>query len=295
MIVRDRTKGPVNIRGLAELVTQPKPLQILPNIPRPILLSNQLRSTCACQSCDSSAGMGFYNLDSSTGTSGSILGAISMGANFVPGVGNIASGAISIFTQTISNFENWLGIGAGRQEADVIVPLQNQLGDRLDQITNTFRVGQNPSVTDLQASYRELWQLGVAFMEFVLQHNFTDRRASGQALNTIMPYIDGTCGYPEPLGYSIPSVVSSNCLTWGDGQLGGPGTDGMMGALKRAIQAKGGTVPTFPATMISAANTGFDTTTLPPGGGTGGGILSMGPTTLLAVGIGILSLMSRNK
>ncbi len=292
MLVKDRTKGPVNIRGLANMVTQPKPLQYLPNIPRPILISNQLRNHCSCESCG--GGMGFYNLEQQSGSSGSILGAISMGAAFVPGVGTLATSAITIFNQAISQFESWLGIGAGRQEADVIVPLQNQLSNRLDQITDTFRIGQNPSVSELQASYRELWQLGVAFMEFVLQSNFTDRRASGQALNTVMPYIDGTCGYPEPLGYAIPATVSGNCLTWGNGQLGGPGTDGMMGALKRAIQAKGGTVPTMPATMISAANTGFDTTTLPPGGG-GGGILSMGPTTWLAIGIGILSLMKFRK
>ena len=196
-----------------------------------------------------------------------------------------------IFSSAVSAFENWIGIGAGRQEADLITPVQNNLSSRLGQITNGILTSQNPSVSQLQDYYRELWQLGVGFMEFVIQPVFTDRRASGQALNTIMPYIDGTCGYPEPLGMSIPTQVQNNCLAWGNGTVGGGGTNGMMGAVERAIVAQGGSVPTFPTTsMADAANTGFDVTTLPPGSGGGiFGTMGANSTTIVMV-LGMVAL-----
>ena len=99
MIVRDRTKRPVDVAGLAKLVTRPRSPQILPNIPRPILLSNQLRGLgCNCHS-----GLGIFDLDKftqgvqATTSQTSVLGAVAMGANFVPGVGPVASSAISDF------------------------------------------------------------------------------------------------------------------------------------------------------------------------------------------------------
>lgn len=291
MIVRDRTKRPVDVAGLAQRVTRPRPPQMLPNIPRPILMSNQLRGMGAC-SCES--GLGFYDMQSGqTGAkTGSVLGSIASGASFVPGVGSVASGVISIFSKALNAFEGWLGIGAGRKEADLIVPTQNDIEGRLGQITNAILLGRNVSVPELQSYYRELWQLGVGFMEFVSQAVFTDRRASGQALNTIMPYIDGTCGYPEPLGSRIPTSVQGNCLIWGSGTLGGPGNDGMMGAVGRAILASGGTIPEFPATsMIDAANSGFDVTSLPSGGGI---FATMGSSSvLMALGIAVLFMYSR--
>lgn len=287
MIVRDRTKRPVDVAGLAQMVTRQKQALPLPNIPRPILLSNQLRGACGCDT-----GLGFYDLESNstgTGKSGSVLGAISVGTALVPGVGTLASSVISIFSTAIHAFESWLGIGAGRKEADLIIPVQNNIDSRLSQITSGILLGRNVSVAELQAYYRELWQLGVGFQEFVLQPVFTDRRASGQALNTIMPYIDGTCGYPEPLGMTIPTGVQRDCLSWGNGTLGGPGNDGMMGAVERAILAKGGTVPTFPTTsLIDAANSGFDVSTLP----VGGGIFSMGGGSSVALmALGVLALL----
>lgn len=131
-------------------------------------------------------------------------------------------------------------IGRGRQEADVIVPVQNQLINpagtgQLDQITQVFL--QRPSVAGLQSLMTQIQRIGNAFMDFIEDPAFKDGRASEQAANTIFPYLDGSCGYSWP-----PPMQSSrrNCLTWGAGTPGGPGTDGMLGALTRAILAQGG-------------------------------------------------------
>lgn len=134
-------------------------------------------------------------------------------------------------------------VGRGRQEADIIVPIQNQLinpsgSGQLDQITQMLV--RRPTVQGLQAMYDQVQRIGAAFLTFISDPKFTDGRASAQAANTIMPYINGTCGYswPPPM-----QPRQANCLTWGAGTPGGPGTDGMLGAIARAILAQGGTVP----------------------------------------------------
>jgi hypothetical protein len=134
-------------------------------------------------------------------------------------------------------------VGKGRTEADLIVPIQNQLINRsgtgqLDQVTQMFI--RNPNVAGLQALYQTVERSAQAFIDFVSESTFTDGRASAQALNTIMPYVNGTCGYswPPPM-----RATQSNCVSWGDGTPGGVGTNGMLGALARAIQRQGGTVP----------------------------------------------------
>lgn len=134
-------------------------------------------------------------------------------------------------------------IGRGRTEADIITPIQNQLvnpsgSGQLDQITQVLI--QRPTIAGLQALYQQVQRIGQAFLEFISDPGFQDGRASQQAANTIFPYINGTCGYhwPPPM-----QPTQAGCLTWGAGTPGGPGQDGMLGAIARAILAQGGTVP----------------------------------------------------
>lgn len=134
-------------------------------------------------------------------------------------------------------------IGRGRNEADIIVPVQNQLinpqgSGQLDQITQVLI--RRPNVQGLQALYDQVQRIGLAFLDFLQDPAFTDGRASQQAANTIFPYINGTCGYtwPPPLKPS-----QAGCLTWGAGTPGGAGNDGMLGAIARAILLQGGQVP----------------------------------------------------
>lgn len=215
----------------------------------------------------------------------SLLQTISLGANFVPGVGQVASVVIQSAAQFIAKFESWFGIGAGRREADLIVPVQNDLIAALGNVTNQIRTGQDPSVDTLASLYRQVWARGVSFQEFVLMRNFTDRRASGQALNTVMPYIDGSCGYSVPAGITA-TPGQFNCISWGDGTVGGVGTNGQLGAIARAIQAKGGTIPSLPD-LHQSANQGIPITNpgTVPGGGVPGVTPGTGtiPTTIMGV------------
>jgi hypothetical protein len=196
-------------------------------------------------------------------------------ANFIPGVGPLVSATIEIFAHGgLKQLEAWLGIGAGRREADMIVPFQNQLVNQsLGAITNQILVGKAPALETLTGLYRQVWMDGVAFCEFVLLKNFTDRRASGQALNTIMPYIDGTGGYVPDDGHghalhgigfqATPGTFGS--LSWGDGTIGGVGTDGMLGAIGRAITNMGGQIPSL-IPVNQAANMGIRVPVGPGGG-----------------------------
>jgi hypothetical protein len=207
-------------------------------------------------------------------------------------VGQIASVTLTMFNQFLRQFQTWFGIGAGRREADIIVPTQNNLMQALGGITDQIRTGQNPGLDTLENLYRQVWMMGVAFMEFVLQRQFTDRRASGQALNTVMPYIDGSCGYAVPVGYTAqPSQF--NCLSWGDGTLGGVGTNGMLGAIGRAITAQGGTIQALP-NLQQSANSGIRLSTIPMPGGIPGTILGVS-TPMLALGIGAFLLLRNRK
>ena len=262
---------------------------IVPCIPLPFMLTDQLRGGCACQEPTQ---LGFvlpdgFDLGAAVPSAGtgnmSIINAIAAGANFIPGIGQVASVAISTVNSMVNSFESWFGIGAGRREADLIVPVQNDMMQRLGLITDQIRTGQNPDLATLQGLYRQTWMMGVSFAEFVLLKTFTDRRASGQALNTVMPYIDGTCGYAVPVG-ATASPSQSNCLSWGDGTVGGVGTNGMLGAIGRAISAQGGSVQDLPSVQ-SAANQGFRVASTPPPPTT-----TLGLSTPLAVAIGVAAL-----
>ena len=199
-------------------------------------------------------GLGFTDIAGSLNDMGGtgIIDAVQAGATFVPGVGPIFSGTIAIVRTAVTTIESWLGIGKGRREADVITPVQNQLANRLGAI---WANKEQLNCEQLQQGYVEQWQLGLAFMEFVLRPEFTDRRASGQALNGIMPMIDGTCGYAEPLGHQAIPTQRGNCtafgVNWGDGGLGD---------FQRRMAAKGCPVPAL-GQISQAAQTGV----VPPG------------------------------
>jgi|SRR5215475_1529001 len=149
----------------------------------------------------------------------------------------------------------------GANEADAIVnQAQNPLMARLGTVTQQFVTGTNPSLAQLQSLYSQVANMWNSFKAFVLSPKFTDRRASGQALNTLGPVIDGTCGYAVPLG-TVATPTQFNCGHWGDGTLGGDGTNGMLGALQRAISNQGGIASVFSSAGISGIG-GINTTTL---------------------------------
>jgi len=292
-----------------------------PPVVRPFLLTHQLRGGGCCGGCTSSGmaippdygrlrGLGQSTYVGDPGTpvnlnalqvpsagSGniSVLQSMAVGSAFIPGVGTIAAPILATFNQFLAQFQKWLGIGAGRTEANLIVPVQNQLVNvTLNNVTQQIIVGMTPSLAQLTTMYQTVWTSGVAFQEFVLMRNFTDRRASGQALNTVMPYIDGSCGYAVPIGMTA-TPTAFNCLSWGDGTLGGVGTNGMLGALARAISNAGGTPPVLPD-LHQAANSGIRPSQIvtSPTGLLGLPATIMGISTpLVLAGVALLFLSNR--
>lgn len=112
---------------------------------------------------------------------------------------------VNAFSRAWSTIEGWVGIGDGRREADVIVPVQNALGERLAEIV----ADQNQAgVTRLQDYYRELGNMSLAFQKFISDPQFTDGRASQQAFDDIIPLIaniqTGIAQRIQQRGGSIP-------------------------------------------------------------------------------------------
>jgi hypothetical protein len=110
-------------------------------------------------------------------------------------------------------------IGRGRSEADAIVPFQNQVGAALAQINRDIGTA---NIAALQSMYQVTIQIGNQFKAFVAEPVFVDGRASTQALNTIMPLIDGTCGYTS----KNSGPTETNC-----GPAGPAGTNGTLGSI----------------------------------------------------------------
>jgi hypothetical protein len=228
----------------------------------------------------------------------SVLQAVEAGLDLIPGVGPILSSVAEIFGHGgLSRIEQWLGIGVGRREADLIVPFQNQLMASFSPITAAILINKpTPTVPVLDSYYRQVWMSGVAFTEFCLLKTFVDRRASGQALNAIMPYIDGSGGYvpDDGAGHALHGIgaqaapTTFDSLRWGDGTQGGPGTNGIMGCLARMMQAQGASPPDLPL-IYQAANQGLAVPVTPGGApkptGTGpGGVSICIPGTLIPAG-----------
>lgn len=82
---------------------------------------------------------------------------------------------------------NWFSrIGAGRREADAIVPTQNELGDYLTAVDNVLK--QALSIPDLQSVYAQLLDVWGEFLAFIFADEFTadgDTRASDGARETM--------------------------------------------------------------------------------------------------------------
>lgn len=158
---------------------------------------------------------------STFGGAAATSGALATGltATAATGIGALVAGAIGLGLAILSQ------VGKGRREADAIVPVQNAVGQRLDEINRSI---PNGSIPQLQGWWDELRQTAAEFRKFVGDPRFTDGRASRQALDTIMPLIDGTdaSGYP--------------CIT---NQWGNPCNGGTMGTIERQLYSLGGMLP----------------------------------------------------
>lgn len=93
----------------------------------------------------------------------------------------------------IDKVSSFLGIGAGRMEADQIVPIQNQVVDSViapiaEAVNAEYR--SYLSVNQLQTMLDALLNAKDAWLNFLQQTTWSDGRAATQAEATLRPYFD---------------------------------------------------------------------------------------------------------
>lgn len=109
---------------------------------------------------------------------------------FVESAGAISGTILNAFQSAYSKLEDFFDIGQGRKDADIIVPLQNEIGARLAEI-----VAARPysTIFQLQNHLGELNALKFEFLQFIQDPRLTadgDTRATDQAYEDIIPLID---------------------------------------------------------------------------------------------------------
>lgn len=206
---------------------------------------------------------------------------------------NATRESIDFFGRVAHAIESFFGIGSGRTEADVIVPIQNDLMVALGGITQRILIGRNPSLDELLQMFVQVKQYAAYFIKYVSDQRFFDGRASAQALDTVMPYIDGSCGYQPRTwnqdGLLFPTIPDCG-FTWGDGTIAGPGTNGMLGALRRAIEERGGSVVArLPLVSSSTTPTGTSLPLIAPS------TSFMGLSTPMLIAIGAIVILAWSK
>lgn len=106
--------------------------------------------------------------------SGDILGMVSTGLSMAGPYGQAAAAVL----QTMDKMLKWFGEGAGRKEADAIVPTQNKVGEFLAQVVSRIPYA---NIAEAQQLFIALQQTGAAFDQFLDDPRWTDGRASKQA------------------------------------------------------------------------------------------------------------------
>lgn len=102
--------------------------------------------------------------------------------------------AKTTITNAIAQIENFLGIGQGRTEADLIVPTQNQITSTV--LAPISAAVQEPGIHTetcdaLTATLNTLNQTEQKWLIFLHDARWTDGRASQQAETTLAPYFSG--------------------------------------------------------------------------------------------------------
>ncbi len=167
---------------------------------------------------------------------------------FAPGVAIAATGSTGVGLPLAAAIAAGTGIlqmlhiRPGAREADAIVPVQNAIANdrgtgRLDEINRAI---DSANVQGLQSMYAEVVQMARDFRAFVGDPKFTDGRASIQALDTLMPLIDGTDSTGEACAVNV----------WGN-----PCNGGTLGTIARRLAALGAAVLLRPPELTAGYGT----------------------------------------
>ena len=176
-----------------------------------------------------------------------INSAVNVSVN-IPGIGPLIGSILKIGEVII----NAIGIRSGADEANVITKVQTPLGNQLVAINNAIAYA---TPQELDTMFQAVVQMGSEFRQFVAQSIFTDGRASTQALNTIMPLIDGSGQYTSK--NSQPGCV--HC-----GPLGPAGSDGTLGSINYQLVQLGYAPMTMPPAGVVSTGPAPTTIMAPP-------------------------------
>jgi hypothetical protein len=167
MLVQDDTKSFVNPlllgrRSLSAGYRRRSLGLVIPEVVRPMLLSDQLGG-CGCASC--------------------AVGLAGMGQMDYSGAISDLSSAITQAKQMYDQLLAALGIGAGAREADMITPLQNQITNTV--LVPAVNMGENPQATcaDLVSMQRNIQTAHDQFQFWLTNTHWADGRAAQQALS----------------------------------------------------------------------------------------------------------------
>jgi hypothetical protein len=200
MLVVDNTKGFVNplqlaIRSQSAGHVSKNLGLIIPQVIRPELISDQLRG-CGCGLCGGAAepGIGYYGrIEPGAGMRGGKYVTAGKGTTALVnrGMGQIdpvtaIAGISTAITQAKNLYQSLLaalGIGAGAREANIIVPIQNQITNNV--LVPAVNLGESPSRTCAQML---AWQKNIQvahdqFQAWLTNTHWADGRAAQQALN----------------------------------------------------------------------------------------------------------------
>lgn len=241
MIVFNENKGAVDPIALASFSRRFRPaIPALPPVIQPALLTDQLRG-CGCRDCcgpqmeayiSSERGMDAY--DPGVGMDG--LGTLGLSAE----EGHAFIAALKSFIDEMkslwADLEAALGIGAGRREADVIVPVQEKIvsefiapvSDYLTQINNHQIT---PTCVDLQVWQQSITNVQANWLAYLHNTEWMDGRAAQQAEATLAPYFTNAkrdlakyqqqyCGVFGGIGGGILTTPSGD-INWPVVALGG--------------------------------------------------------------------------
>lgn len=139
----------------------------------------------------------------------------------------ILTQANNLLDSAIQQIANFLGIGQGRREADLIVPTQNNIVATV--LTPISAAVQPASIADatctqLSAMLNTLNQSEQKWLAFLHDPQWTDGRASAQAEATLAPYF---AGLRKDL---LDDIALKRCSV-----VGGPGPGGGMDSTTTAL------------------------------------------------------------
>jgi len=132
----------------------------------------------------------------------------------------ISSSALQVAAtagKVISQIESFFGIGAGRREADQIVPIQNDLHyNVIKPVYDILELSDKSGVScqTLATLYQSAYAAWSKWIEFLHNTQWSDGRAAVQAENTLAPYWNTILGGPGAPGGLEQIFNSRQCGVW---------------------------------------------------------------------------------